>query len=40
MKRYGGFDLTEINSLYPYEMQIYLYQILQATEEEKKQNGK
>jgi hypothetical protein len=40
MKRYGDFDLTEINSLYPYEMQIYLYQILQATEEEKKQNGK
>ena len=40
MKRYGGFDLNEINNLYPYEMEIYLYQILQATEEEKKQNGK
>ena len=39
MKRYGGFNLIEINSLYPYEMEIYLYQILQANEEEKKNSN-
>ena len=38
LKRYGGFDLNEINNLYPYEMVIYQYQILQAMEEEKNKN--
>ena len=37
MKRYGGFSLTEINEMYPYEFTIYQYQVLQALEEEKKQ---
>ena len=37
LKRYGSFDLNEINELFPYEMVIYSYQVLQALEEEKKQ---
>lgn len=35
MKRYGNFSLTEINNMYPYELEIYQLQIIQAMNEEK-----
>ena len=40
MKRYGNFDLNEINNLYPYEMEIFTFQLIVAMEEEKKNEGK
>lgn len=40
LKRYGGFDLNEINNMYPYEMEIYSLQTIHALEEERKNNEK
>lgn len=34
LKRYGGFSLPEINSMFPYEMEIYSYQVLKAIKDE------
>ena len=34
MKRYGGFSLTEINRMIPYEFEIYTAQVLEAMKQE------
>ena len=34
LKRYGGFTLPEINGMFPYEMEIYSYQVLKAIKDE------
>lgn len=38
LKKYGGFNLNEINDMIPYEFEIYQYQTLQALEEERNKN--
>jgi hypothetical protein len=36
LKRYGGYTIMEINSMMPYEMEIYALQVLKDIQDEQK----